>query len=66
MQQSTKPHRSRAWLRAALIVPLLCLGAALPASAAGTLDKAKESGKLTIGYGARENRAVRLNVHEVL
>ena len=52
MQQPTKPHRSRAWLRAALIVPLLCLAAALPASAAGTLDKAKESGKLTIGYGA--------------
>jgi polar amino acid transport system substrate-binding protein len=43
-------QRRGSWLCAALIGPLLWLGAALPASAAGTLDKARDSGKLTIGY----------------
>ncbi|HEY6513133.1 MAG TPA: amino acid ABC transporter substrate-binding protein [Burkholderiaceae bacterium] len=38
--------------RISLIAALLVLGAAVPAWAAGTLDKAKDSGKLTIGYAA--------------
>jgi polar amino acid transport system substrate-binding protein len=37
-------------LRYALAASLLCLVAALPALAAGTLDKARESGKLSFGY----------------
>ena len=40
----------RATQRAALIGSLLCMGAVASALAAGTLDKAKDSGKLTIGY----------------
>jgi polar amino acid transport system substrate-binding protein len=40
--------RSRA--RAALLVSLLTAVAAVPALAAGTLDKARESGALTLGY----------------
>jgi len=34
----------------ALAASLLCIGAIAPALAAGTIDKVKESGKLTIGY----------------
>ena len=41
-------HRARG----ALIAALLCLSAALPALAAGTLDQARDSGKLTFGYRA--------------
>ena len=47
-----KQDRGRTWLGAALFVPLLWLGVLLPVSAAGTLDKARDSGKLTIGYAA--------------
>jgi len=52
MQHPSNQVRRRDWLSAALIGPLLWLGVALPATAAGTLDKAKDSGKLTIGYAA--------------
>jgi polar amino acid transport system substrate-binding protein len=38
--------------RDALVAALLCLSAALPALAAGTLDKARDSGKLVFGYRA--------------
>jgi polar amino acid transport system substrate-binding protein len=44
--------RFAARLRGLLIGPLLCLAVAMPALAAGTLDKARESGKLTFGYRA--------------
>jgi polar amino acid transport system substrate-binding protein len=46
MKTSSRTGRGRA----ALLATLLCL--ALPVSAAGTLDKARESGKLTLGYRA--------------
>lgn len=39
-------------MRRALIGSLLCLCALAPALAAGTLDKVRDSGKLTIGYRA--------------
>lgn len=45
-------HRFAARLCRALIGPLLCLAMATPAMAAGTLDKARETGKLTFGYRA--------------
>lgn len=48
MQHTSAQTRRR--LRAALFGPLLWLAALAPALAAGTLDKAKESGKLTAGY----------------
>jgi polar amino acid transport system substrate-binding protein len=41
-------HRARG----ALIAALLCLTAALPALASGTLDKVRDSGKLVFGYRA--------------
>ena len=37
-------------LRSVLIASLLCLTCAVPVLAAGTLDKARESGKLSFGY----------------
>jgi polar amino acid transport system substrate-binding protein len=43
-------RRRSQWLRNALIGSLLCLAAAAPALAAGTLDKARDSGKLSFGY----------------
>jgi polar amino acid transport system substrate-binding protein len=39
-------------LRGALTTSLLCLAAVLPAWAAGTLDKVRDSGKLSLGYRA--------------
>jgi ABC-type amino acid transport substrate-binding protein len=50
MQHQSTQRRGNLWLCAALIGPLLWLGATVPAWAAGALDKAKDSGKLTIGY----------------
>jgi hypothetical protein len=52
MQHPFKRVRRGYRRSAALIGPLPWPGAALPASAAGTLDKAKDSGKRTIGYAA--------------
>ena len=48
MQITLAQALQRLVARAALFGSLLCVGAA--ASAAGTLDKIKESGKLTLGY----------------
>lgn len=47
------PHdrRMRGWL-GALGASLICLAAAVPALAAGALDKARDTGKLTFGYRA--------------
>jgi len=46
-------HRSNdAPVALAIVVPLLMLLAASPASAAGGLERIKASGKLTLGYGA--------------
>lgn len=52
MQHTFVQDLHRAAQRAALICSLLCLGAAAPALAAGTLDKVKETGKLTLGYAS--------------
>ena len=49
MQQISAPARPGA-LRSLLIASLLSLAAIAPTFAAGTLDKAKDSGKLTLGY----------------
>lgn len=51
----TNAHNARrftAHIYRALAGSLLCLAVAMPALAAGTLDKARESGKLTFGYRA--------------
>ena len=49
----TAPHPSRRRLwRDALLCSLLCLGTACPVWAEGTLDKAKQSGRLSIGFVA--------------
>jgi polar amino acid transport system substrate-binding protein len=48
MHNRPRSHR----LSSALVACLLCLVAAAPALAAGTLDKARESGKLTFGFRA--------------
>jgi len=45
-------QHTRSLSRAALIASTLWLGAAAAALAAGTLDKAKDSGKLTLGYAS--------------
>ncbi|HSB98569.1 MAG TPA: amino acid ABC transporter substrate-binding protein [Burkholderiaceae bacterium] len=50
MQTNLAHVLQRLVARAALFGALLCIGAA--ASAAGTLDKIKESGKLTLGYSS--------------
>ncbi len=52
MQHTFVQDLQRAAQRTALIGSLLCLGAAAPVFAAGTLDKAKETGKLTIGFAS--------------
>jgi ABC-type amino acid transport substrate-binding protein len=44
-------RRTRRWL-GALGALLICLAAALPALAAGALDRARDTGKLTFGYRA--------------
>jgi polar amino acid transport system substrate-binding protein len=49
MHQTTSPALG---VRGALIASLLCLFSAVPALAAGTLDKVRDSGKLTLGYRA--------------
>jgi len=48
-QTPTQDSRARQF-RGALFASLLCLATAVPALAAGTLDKARDSGKLTFGY----------------
>jgi polar amino acid transport system substrate-binding protein len=52
MQHTFVQDLQRVAQRAALIGSLLWLGAVAPAMAAGTLDKIKETGKLTLGYGS--------------
>jgi ABC-type amino acid transport substrate-binding protein len=52
MQNTPAQLRCRLSLRHVLICALLCLGIAAPAFAAGTLDKVKDTGRLTMGYAS--------------
>ena len=51
MQHTFMPSSGRALLRV-VWAATLCLAVAAPALAAGTLDKVKDSGKLTLGYAS--------------
>ena len=42
--------RPTAWLRSVLLGSVCCLATSAPALAAGTLEKVRDAGKLTIGY----------------
>ncbi|HTP72006.1 MAG TPA: amino acid ABC transporter substrate-binding protein [Burkholderiaceae bacterium] len=52
MQTTTSNAPRRLSWRAALICSLMCLGTATPTWAAGTLDKVRDTGKLTLGYAS--------------
>jgi polar amino acid transport system substrate-binding protein len=52
MSYTPTHHQPARRLRSALVASLLCLAVAAPSLAAGTLDKARDSGKLSFGYRA--------------